>query len=387
MTVDAVGFWSYVHEDDAAEEGRIVQLSEHLRNEYQMLTGESLRLFVDRGSIEWGEQWRTLIDEALAGTTFLIPVVTPRYFGRPECRRELLAFAGTARSVDLEELILPIHYVHVDGLVENESARDEAVALVSDRQWEDWRQTRLEDFGSSQYRKAINRLARRLAGIAANVRERPDVQSGGSAEQGGLDEPPEGEKAPTQEGILDLLARGEEALPKLAPLLMAATKVAKSVGESMTRATRRIEDSDKRGRGFAGRLTVARSLAQELNEPAEQLEDIGADIASLVVQIDPAVLTLIRLIGADLQQYKDSEEVREVFATIRGMVSASREAAVSTQTLVSSLEEAATYSRDLQRPIRRMQSGLRGFLDSAAVFEEWDRQIGEIEEASSGLPD
>jgi len=62
----AVGFWSYVHADDEAEGGRIRRLAERIRNEYSVLTGEDLAIFVDREDIAWGDEWRRRIADALA---------------------------------------------------------------------------------------------------------------------------------------------------------------------------------------------------------------------------------------------------------------------------------------------------------------------------------
>lgn len=47
-------------DDDEAEDGRIVRLSKHLRAEYELITGETLAIFVDREGIEWGNQWRAI---------------------------------------------------------------------------------------------------------------------------------------------------------------------------------------------------------------------------------------------------------------------------------------------------------------------------------------
>jgi len=136
------GFWSYVHEDDDAEGGRLCRLADLLRDAYALQTAETLRLFVDRDSIEWGEDWRRVIENALADITFFIPIVTPRYFKSEECRKELLRFSELARSQGVEELVLPILYADVPGL--ETDALDPAMAIVARRQWEDWRTVRLE---------------------------------------------------------------------------------------------------------------------------------------------------------------------------------------------------------------------------------------------------
>lgn len=65
-TVGISGFWSYAHADDEAEGGRITQLADLLRQEYELLTGEPLTLSLDISLLEWGADWRQKIDEALA---------------------------------------------------------------------------------------------------------------------------------------------------------------------------------------------------------------------------------------------------------------------------------------------------------------------------------
>lgn len=88
------GFWSYVHADDEAEVQRISRLARDVAAQFEMLTGEPLALFLDRDAIEWGEAWRDKVDSSLASVAFFIPVITPRYFMSPECRRELQTMSG-----------------------------------------------------------------------------------------------------------------------------------------------------------------------------------------------------------------------------------------------------------------------------------------------------
>src|SRR3712207_1805690 len=89
---DAAAFWSYAHDDNKFDGDRVLRLAESLKQEYSLLTGGAFNIFVDRTSIAWGEEWRARIDAALTSTTFFIPIISPRYFQRAECRRELLDF-------------------------------------------------------------------------------------------------------------------------------------------------------------------------------------------------------------------------------------------------------------------------------------------------------
>ncbi len=87
MSTDAVaGFWSYAHDDDKLDNGAILKLAHLIAEEFALLSGEPLNLFIDQDSIAWGDAWRERINSALAQTTFFIPVITPRYFLQPECR-------------------------------------------------------------------------------------------------------------------------------------------------------------------------------------------------------------------------------------------------------------------------------------------------------------
>jgi TIR domain len=156
-------FWSYAHEDNRSDSDNIVVLANRLADEYSLITGNELKLFVDR-DIAWGEEWRRRIDKALVDTTFFVPIITPRYFTRRECLNELTTFHAKAEGSGLGELLMPILYAQVPDFSDNNP--DELIALVSRYEYTDWTAVRLEDPGSAVYRKAVNDLAQRLASVA-----------------------------------------------------------------------------------------------------------------------------------------------------------------------------------------------------------------------------
>ncbi|MET0417638.1 MAG: toll/interleukin-1 receptor domain-containing protein [Actinoplanes sp.] len=169
MTHDeaTISFWSYATEDDRSDKGRILQLASDIAEEFSLIAGHPLSLFIDRNAVEWGDQWRSKIDMTLTDASFLIAVVTPRYFKRPECRRELLSFHAQAKNRNLERLLLPILYIDVADLSEDSS--DEAVALIARAQFADWRTLRLHDVNSPEYRKGVNALAQRILRLSQQV--------------------------------------------------------------------------------------------------------------------------------------------------------------------------------------------------------------------------
>jgi hypothetical protein len=133
------------------------------------LTGRQLDIFVDRSHIVWGEAWRERISTGLMATTFFIPIITPRYFTREECRREFRDFLAYAKSLGLQEFLLPILFVPVAGLVEDSG--DELVAIVARTQFVDWSKMRVLGVQSPEYRRALSDLASRLIQIEEKLSE------------------------------------------------------------------------------------------------------------------------------------------------------------------------------------------------------------------------
>jgi cobaltochelatase CobT len=92
MTGEPSAFMSYVRSDDDHDDGRITKLRERLAGEVRMQTGKSFPIFQDRNDILWGQQWRSVIDDALSVVRFLIPIVTPSFFESEACRVEFNTF-------------------------------------------------------------------------------------------------------------------------------------------------------------------------------------------------------------------------------------------------------------------------------------------------------
>jgi hypothetical protein len=365
MGLGAGGFWGYVHVDDDQDHGRIRRLATAVKNEYSLITGQDLELFVDH-DIAWGEEWKARIDNALSATTFFIPIVTPRYFTSSECRRELLTFAGHARSLGRAELLMPIYYVTVPVLEGGEDPDDEAVALVKAMQWVDWRKLRLEAEDSPAYREEVHRLAGRLAEISASITVREEEARELPRAEAGDDDP----------GVVELVAEAEPAMLRFTEALEQLGPEMSAVGDIADAWSPRLERAAAKGAGPA--LLVFRGLANDLDAPAGRIHELGARWASELVTIDPAVLSLIRLAEAG---YWSDAESREFFSAIHEMKHAADEALAELRGLVSVIDQTGELSRDLRRPRKRMKEGLRSILDGQAILDEWDRRARQVEDA------
>jgi hypothetical protein len=359
------GFWSYAHEDDEQDSGRIRSLADAVKREYSLLTGEELQLFIDR-DLQWGEEWRSRIDEALTGTTFFIPIITPRYFQRPECRRELLTFAGHAKSLGRQELLLSIYYVSVSGFDDERSSDDEAVELVASMQWDDWRTLRLEAEDSAAYRQRVNQLATRLASISQSLAEKDEepVAQVSFADVASDDDEP---------GFLDQIAEAEDAFPKLTAVIVEIGEVLAQLGDLATGWNPTLERAASQGAGPA--LFALRDFSKQLDPLAGRMEILGKSYAAELVRVDPAILTLIRIAAADDEP---SEDALELFRGIEVLHEAARESVAMFSDLTSTLEEVSQMSRDLRRPLRKIRGGLKTVLDGQAVLDEWHRRMTQV---------
>jgi F-box protein 11 len=167
-----VAFLSYVHLDNKQEKQWVTKFREKLEGELQIQTGREFKIFQDR-NIKWGQSWRERIDRALDATTFLIPIVTPRFFKSRECRNELERFLYREKKLGRKDLILPVYYVTVEALdSRSKHKKDVLVAVIASRQYADWRRLRFMDFSTQTVKKAFADLAVQIRD-ALNRRKAP----------------------------------------------------------------------------------------------------------------------------------------------------------------------------------------------------------------------
>lgn len=358
------GFWSYVHADNDAEGDRICALARDIVAQYEMITAETIDLFLDVDSIEWGKNLRREIDSNLNGAAFFIPVLTPRYFLRPECRRELTTFALKAKELKIEGLVLPLHYVNVPELQESDS-EDELITLLREIKWEDWRDLRFADRPSERYRRAVAALAERIvsanreAEIVAAEEESPNGQS--------EDEPP---------GPVDIMADMELAMPAFTLTITEIGQESMVIANLTTEAAARIADGDQRSAPFARRLAVARDLAQKLSEPVETISTLSTRFLSQMHLIDDGVRFIIERAPAEIASTPTNRVIFcTFFQAIKGMAVSTETSMNSTEQWIESISGTESISRDLRPPFRKLRQSLTALLEAKAVTADWVRLI------------
>jgi parallel beta-helix repeat protein len=154
-------FLSYVHDDDKYE--HITKFRERLGDEVQMVVGDEFIIFQDRKDIHWGQGWRQRLEESIDEVTFLIPIITPRFFNSPYCREELQRFLEREKTLGRSNLILPIYFVDTPLLNDGElRAKDELAQAIASRQYADWRNLRHEPFTNPLIGRTLEKLAMQI---------------------------------------------------------------------------------------------------------------------------------------------------------------------------------------------------------------------------------
>ena len=366
----SLGFWSYVHIDDQAERGRITQLAKHISEQYEMLSGETISIFVDKERIEWGDKWREKIESNLSSVVFFIPIITPRYLMSPECRGELQFFTQRAVALGIKELILPLLYVDFPEF-HNKTTPDEIIKLINTFHWEDWTEIRFLDVDSQGYRRRVSLLAKQL--VEANNRLGEDL-SLATQKQDSLSI----EKLEEPLGIVDHLAIAESTLPKWIITLHDLTIQIDKISKFTNIATADVKLSDDKGAGFGPRLIIAKRLSVELTNPVNEICKLCNDYASQLHVVDPGFRIIIGQAQNEINNKPESKkDVCNFFDAVHNLDSVSNTAFENIQKLIESTEQAENLSRDLRPVMRHLKQGLTIMVESRDVIQDWVHLIAD----------
>ena len=155
---------SYVGLDDQHESGRLTAMRERLSGEISIQTGHELPIYHDRTSSLWTRNWGDRVEGSDDPRTFLLAVITPRYFQDANCRSELDPFIQRERRLRRQDLIMPIYYVRCP-LLEDETllSRDPLARTIVNHQYTDWREFRFESMDSPEVGRALESLASQVS--------------------------------------------------------------------------------------------------------------------------------------------------------------------------------------------------------------------------------
>ncbi|NBC33652.1 MAG: SUMF1/EgtB/PvdO family nonheme iron enzyme [Alphaproteobacteria bacterium] len=182
MTHRPTAFLSYARADDEYSGGKISRFRERLAETFRVVTGRPIGIFQDRTDIAWGEHWPSRLEQALAETKLLIPVLSPGFFASRACRDELQTFLRHEAQLGRQDLILPVYWIDCPELADPERRRqDDLAAAVHGRQHADWRKLAGGTLTARKATASLQDMARRLNKTletgAPLTRAGPDLQA------------------------------------------------------------------------------------------------------------------------------------------------------------------------------------------------------------------
>lgn len=359
------GFWSYTHTDDDVDNDRISLLAKNLTEEYEMLTGEKIDLLIDQ-DIKWGENWGEKIDSSLASVVFFIPVLTPRYFLSPECRRELQFFSRRAKNIGIEKLILSLRYVDFPELTD-ENTEDPLIKLVQDYQWKDWTDLRFAEVNSEAYRRGVNNLALRLVDANRNLEEAKSTQR--AYLEGSIDEVDVDDEGP---GYIEALENTLNLLNDLPETLGIITDEINKIGRIMKESKEYINRVESQGKGYRNITAITIKTANELKDPTEIIFSKSNVYAFQIHEIDEGYRILINSAPMLIELNPDMRQSYcKLFDSIRTMADASIKSVEGARQMVKAVETLELMSRHLRPVGRRLKKALTIMIESTEVSKDW----------------
>lgn len=368
MPTDApIGFWSYAHDDNRLSGGAILELAHLIAEAFDLLSAEQLRLFVDHDDIAWGDAWRERVNSALAQTTFFIPIITPRYFKQRECRRELLEFAAKAKSLGVDELLLPILYIKPPDFSEESS--DEAVALIARTQYTDWQDLRLLEPNSSEVKRSINALAQRLLEVADKVAERQfDIEVSSDLESDGVD------------GISELVDATMKLLPEWLETVMGSKIYDVQVDATWHQCIAQVAKLQRAHAPASAIMAARMRAAKEMLPLLERHQQDAKVYSARSIQLDPYISALARLVGEHPESYELVLPIRdgidEAMVNVRRLEEDEENARRGMHTIGDHFIEWSHLGRMFQKCIAIALDGDRTAHEGDAIVRRWDVELG-----------
>lgn len=167
----ALAFLSYTRKDDDFFGGYITEFRKLLENAVHVVTGDrSFRVFQDVEGIVLGENWQKKLNEVVDRSSFFVPMLSPLFFNSDACRDESEQFLAHERSLERDDLILPIYFLTCPRLEKpEERAKDGLATAFATRQMYDWREQANTPIGEPATRTAILGLARAVEGALGRL--------------------------------------------------------------------------------------------------------------------------------------------------------------------------------------------------------------------------
>ena len=96
-------FWSYANRDNP-KPYNVTRLREAFESVLQQCTGQDVCVFQDKTGLNWGDEWRTRLEQEVKSANAFVCLLSPSYFASKMCMQELVW------AIEAKVKIYPILY-------------------------------------------------------------------------------------------------------------------------------------------------------------------------------------------------------------------------------------------------------------------------------------
>ena len=349
----SVMFVSYVHDDDRAEGGRIVQLANDIAERYRLISGDDeLTVFTDH-NLRWGDEWKQRLSEELRRTTFFVPIVTPRFLKSEACRKEVVEFSAIADATGSQNFVCPILYFDPGPLSDD----DVVERAIKSHQYRNWTETRYEELGNGTYRRAVDGLVHQIIqGLEGRPQSKRTTTANSNAGQ------------PPQDDEPDLLAHVEVFHREVALFTSSVEAVVNGIGAVVAQLSAFGPELDVASRsGPATMKKVLVRLTKGIEPDLAHFDKAVVELRRNQRELDDAVKAFLAELAAGSPWRAELEDAASAIDAIQVVVYDRDELRRQRDLLIGF----GRMSKDLREPMKRLSGGYTALIDVLNLPASW----------------
>lgn len=166
-------------------------------------------------------------------------------------------------------------------------------------------------------------------------------------------------------GFIDLLAEGETGIHEVAKELADAASVMQEITERISQVTNDVEESDRRGKGFAGRLLITRRLAASLSDPCRKFEELANEYLESLNKTNVMVDYLME------RMEREGDRSESFLNSLLGLTDAADTTNVQLATFLEQARNLRKISRELAPISKTIERSLNRYMKGNSTIIEW----------------
>jgi hypothetical protein len=178
---------------------------------------------------------------------------------------------------------------------------------------------------------------------------------------------------------MELLAEAADAIPRWIETIETLPRITEHLGAIADEYGGKLNASGLAGEPFALTLRITRQFTKALGDQADVLLTLSHEYSASVAALDPAVLSLARIVEHDPER-ATLDDFRGFVLLVRELAAQARDSTGRLGVLVRALSEARKLSREVRPPIDMLRQGVLRLIDAQAVIDEWERQLASLDE-------